>query len=1225
MPMSTRAVRGAVLCLSMFLSLSAGAVEVHSDRTADRVLPTLRVVADELEATPALRLDAQRAPLMQGRVGPFLQRFGAEWKLHWDARSDRPNLVQGQGIALLPGRGNALTPASVGLAVARAVELDDIEAPARRLIAELDPLLNLGGIELRLDRERSVPFGDDRSHWFLEFGQYHDGLRVDGAFVFLRVAQGNVVQFGAERVAPVKAALASTLDRTQAFDRAWSQLAFPAGTRVAETLEAGELRVYPVLPPGEMIGEEYVGLDGEGYAHRYGWRFVFRVDGDPATWQVLLDANSGEVFDLRDLNVHADATVRGGVYPTTNTDPEISVTFPFAAVSNGGVKVTNINGVYDYTGGAATTSLDGQYFRMSDACGAISLSNSTTGNLDLGSSGGTDCVTPGFGGAGNTHASRTGFYHLTLINTKARAILPTNTWLQGKVVANMNVNDVCNAGWNGTSVSFFRSGSGCSNTGELAAVFLHEWGHGMDTNSGGSASENASGEAVGDTFAFLETRDSCIGPNFRPGVPCFNCTSCTGVRDVEEFSTRGPPTRTVARPNTVTSDTGINCDRFACPYSTPTGFPYRGPMGYQGHCESHISSGANWDLTQSLVDRHGEDGWQRMDRIWYSSLVPSKSAYRVNSGGTCNAAASVDGCGATNWYTVFLAADDDDGNLANGTPDACRIWDAFDSHGIACGERPVCTDDGPDFTLAVSGSPQRVCAGTTADFDIAIGANAGFANPVTLNVTGLPGASTAQFSPNPVTPVGTSDLSVAVDAGVASGSYVLAIQGSADASAGRSRNATLQVDAAAPTAVALASPASNAIGVSTNAVLNWQAVPGAVDYAVEVASDVGFTDIVASATNVSATTWTAVGLEGGAPHYWRVRASNTCGVGLVSSTRAFTTASGFEVCRTPSPAIAIPDNNPAGVNDVLALPAGQSLANLRLKLQVNHSYVGDLVATLTRNTTTVTAIDRPGSPATTNGCTSDNIDVTLDDTAATPVEGVCSATPPAIAGVLRPNNPISAPFAGADPVGNWTLNVSDRVNADVGTIVRWCLESLTSVPTYGVGGSVDGLTGAGLVLQLNDGEETLAVAADGNFQFISRLRDLAAYEVEIQTQPAGAACEVREGSGAIAGADIGSVEIVCGVSQYTVSGVLNGLQGGEIDLTLNDSQTVTLAADGSFSFPTPIDDGSAVEIELTRQSEYLQRCTLSGASATMAGANYDALRVDCEALTIGVFADGFDP
>ncbi len=80
-----------------------------------------------------------------------------------------------------------------------------------------------------------------------------------------------------------------------------------------------------------------------------------------------------------------------------------------------------------------------------------------------------------------------------------------------------------------------------------------------------------------------------------------------------------------------------------------------------------------------------------MDSIWYKSLTPSKSAYQVASGGKCNPAATVNGCGAANWYTVFLAADDDDGNLANGTPNGCRIWDAFNAHGIACGTRPTCT------------------------------------------------------------------------------------------------------------------------------------------------------------------------------------------------------------------------------------------------------------------------------------------------------------------------------------------------------------------------------------------------------------------------------------------------------------------------------------------------------------------------------------------------------
>jgi hypothetical protein len=354
---------------------------------------------------------------------------------------------------------------------------------------------------------------------------------------------------------------------------------------------------------------------------------------------------------------------------------------------------------------------------------ARSRSNSTDGNLAFGTSAGTDCTTPGVGGAGNTHASRSGMYHLTRINRKGASFFPANAWLASKVTANMNINLTCNAFWNGSTVNFYRSGGGCSNTGEIAAVFLHEWGHGMDTNTGGAAaSDQGSGEAVGDTFAFLETRDGCIGQNFLPGSNCHNCVACTGVRDVSDFDISGPGL--IARPSNVTANTGINCDRFLttggavnCPYRTSggAGSLYRGPMGYEGHCESVIAGSANWDLAQMLITQHGvEPGWAAMDKIWYGSLTPSKSAYQVTSGGTCNASASVDGCAATNWYTVFLPADDDDGNLANGTPNACRIWDAFSAHGIACGARPVCSTTCATPATADAGIDFPMCLGPSA-------------------------------------------------------------------------------------------------------------------------------------------------------------------------------------------------------------------------------------------------------------------------------------------------------------------------------------------------------------------------------------------------------------------------------------------------------------------------------------------------------------------------------
>jgi Zn-dependent metalloprotease len=640
--------------------------------------------APELEVQPSTVTHAPGAQSAAGLAAMqgFFTRNSYDWEVRWDQRSNLPNLIQGIGVPLLPGRGNTLTRADLGLPANREITIDDVESRVRSFMSLYPEIFGAAGKDLKLNKQASTVVGADRQIWLIELQQTVNGVPVEGSNVFFRVNNGNIIQFGTERIAPVRVSTTPRLDNVAALAAAFQALGVPA-SEVSEIVNPGKLKIVPTLPAGERPGERFVGAAGNGYRHLLTWEVAFRRAGSPATWQALVDAQSGKVLSVLDLNNYAQVT--GGIYPTTNTDPESVRGFPFANVTNGTTKITDSAGNYTYSGGTATVTLNGKYFKMTDNCGSISKSDTSTGDIAFGTSGGTDCTTPGSGGAGNTHASRTGFYHLTNINRKAAGFLPTNTWLASTVTANMNINNTCNAFWNGSTVNFYRSGGGCSNTGEIAAVFLHEWGHGMDTNSGGAASEQASGEAVGDTFAFLETKDPCIGQNFRPGINCVNCTACTGVRDVQDFGTGG--SAVIASPANAKNDAGINCDRYACP---KTG--YQGPLGYEGHCESIIASSANWDLAELLIARYGTTaGWAAMDSIWYKSLTPSKSAYRLVSGGKCNTAAVVDGCGSTNWYTVFLSVDDDDGNLSNGTPNGCRIWDAFNAHGIACGTRPVCT------------------------------------------------------------------------------------------------------------------------------------------------------------------------------------------------------------------------------------------------------------------------------------------------------------------------------------------------------------------------------------------------------------------------------------------------------------------------------------------------------------------------------------------------------
>jgi hypothetical protein len=50
----------------------------------------------------------------------------------------------------------------------------------------------------------------------------------------------------------------------------------------------------------------------------------------------------------------------------------------------------------------------------------------------------------------------------------ARKHLPGNSWVRSQLSANVNINENCNAFWNGNSINFYNSGGGCSNLGEIS-------------------------------------------------------------------------------------------------------------------------------------------------------------------------------------------------------------------------------------------------------------------------------------------------------------------------------------------------------------------------------------------------------------------------------------------------------------------------------------------------------------------------------------------------------------------------------------------------------------------------------------------------------------------------------------------------------------------------------------------------------------------------------------
>jgi hypothetical protein len=587
----------------------------------------------------------------------FRAIHGADWSISLDRRSGAPLLVEGKGIPW---------PIDAGATV------DSIAASLRPFIAANRALLMADDTELVLDRESSGPLLDEV--WQISFDRVVAGVPVAGERYLFTIGHGNLISFGAPRWSRIDVSPVPEVGETEARGRVQAYMGLK-GNDAVEDFERPKLQIIPLRAGGPAVPNTgyFDGTVGSGYGSALVWRFALRVDGDRGTWVALVDAHTGAIRSLTDDNKYV--RVKGGIYPISDDQicpdgcEQTNYPMPFANVTIGAGSVASTSmGSFSCApaGSTATTALSGTFFKVIDVCGAFSQSVTCSADLDLAQSTGIDCAVPAGSSAGNTHAARSSFYHLNRIAEHARSWLPGNSWLTTQVPDTVNINSTCNAYWDGFGVNFFKSGGGCNNTGEIASVFLHEWGHGLDQNDGGDF-DNPS-ESYADVTSLMQTHLSCIGRGFFQSGHCGGygdaCLTCTGIR---EQDWDGHASHTPATPG-----------GFAASHCPGGG----GPCGREEHCEAHVSAEALWDLAVRDLPAMGltqATSWQIADKLWYKS--------RLGSGGdayNCSLPDS-DGCTSTSWFSKIRTVDDDDGNLANGTPHAGAIFAAFSRHKIACG------------------------------------------------------------------------------------------------------------------------------------------------------------------------------------------------------------------------------------------------------------------------------------------------------------------------------------------------------------------------------------------------------------------------------------------------------------------------------------------------------------------------------------------------------------
>lgn len=170
-----------------------------------------------------------------------------------------------------------------------------------------------------------------------------------------------------------------------------------------------------------------------------------------------------------------------------------------------------------------------------------------------------------------------------------------------------------------------------------------------------------------------------------------------------------------------------------------------------------------------------------------------------------------------------------------------------------------------------------------------------------------------------------------------------------------------------------------------------------------------------------ASTWNGGGL----------RVSHDYGFGLVDAHAAVRLAETWPlvsvlsnesvVSASNSQQVAIPDDNATGISSTLTLASGVQIEHVEVKINISHSYVGDLrIVLVSPNGTESVLMDRPGVTAFDSFGSSDN-DINFVFT--------------------------SVQYLGENSSGQWTLRVSDNEGQDIGNLVSWTLSAYGQAQT----------------------------------------------------------------------------------------------------------------------------------------------------------------------------------
>ena len=350
----------------------------------------------------------------------------------------------------------------------------------------------------------------------------------------------------------------------------------------------------------------------------------------------------------------------------------------------------------------------------------------------------------------------------------------------------------------------------------------------------------------------------------------------------------------------------------------------------------------------------------------------------------------------------------------------------------------------PTFVMGVAPDMHNVCGTVgSVDFVFDLTSLAGFNEAVTMTTVGVPAGATEAFSQNNFVPTGATTLTIGNLASISDGDYNITITGTA-ASVTVEQMVTLIVNNTSPSGAVLTSPTSGSNDQMLNATLSWDAIASATSYVIEIATTPGFGSDIVESGPVNNNMYTPTNLQPQTVYYWRVRGINNCGEGISSSWYSFqTVGSGCDIYTSTDTPVAISANEAVTINSFLSVNNNFNISDVKVSMEVTHSYVGDLSAILkVPGGGDANLFDRPGVPGSQFGCDEANVLLTFDDAAtnsAADLEGTCGTSGTAISGTFQSIDALST-LVGQSSMGSWELEVSDAFAEDGGALETWSVE-----------------------------------------------------------------------------------------------------------------------------------------------------------------------------------------